>query len=230
MATTAILIDGAFFIHRFRAIEPHNAHNPQRAADLAYRWALAHLSEGRVDKNGNGGKRRHELYRIFFYDCPPLEKKMHNPITGKAVDFGRSSEATFRKELHRLLLKRRKVALRLGHLSPDASWTIKPEKITELLKKQVTFEQLIESDVMPHVRQKGVDMRIGLDIASLSFKQQVSQIVLLAGDSDFVPAAKLARREGMDFVLDPMWRSIPPGLVEHIDGLRSTCPNPSRIK
>lgn len=230
MATTAILIDGAFFIHRFRAIEPHNAHSPQRAADLAYRWALAHLSEGRVDKNGNGGKRRHELYRIFFYDCPPLEKKMHNPITGKAVDFGRSSEATFRKELHRLLLKRRKVALRLGHLSPDASWTIKPEKITELLKKQVTFEQLIESDVMPHVRQKGVDMRIGLDIASLSFKQQVSQIVLLAGDSDFVPAAKLARREGIDFVLDPMWRSIPPGLVEHIDGLRSTCPNPSRVK
>jgi hypothetical protein len=95
MATTAILIDGAFFIHRFRKIEPHNAHNPQRAADLAYRWALAHLSEGRADKNGNGGKRRHELYRIFFYDCPPLEKKMHNPITGKAVDFGRSSEATF---------------------------------------------------------------------------------------------------------------------------------------
>jgi uncharacterized LabA/DUF88 family protein len=98
------------------------------------------------------------------------------------------------------------------------------------LKKQVTFEQLIESDVMPHVRQKGVDMRIGLDIASLSFKQQVSQIVLLAGDSDFVPAAKLARREGIDFVLDPMWRSIPAGLVEHIDGLRSTCPNPSRTK
>lgn len=231
MATTAILIDGAFFIHRFRKIEPHNAHNPARAAELAYRWALAHLSEGhRKDKNGVSGKRRHDLYRIFFYDCPPLEKKMHNPITGKAVDFGRSSEATFRKDLHRLLLKRRKVALRLGHLSPDASWTIKPEKITELLKKQVTFEQLIESDVMPHVRQKGVDMRIGLDIASLSFKQQVSQIVLLAGDSDFVPAAKLARREGIDFVLDPMWRSIPPGLVEHIDGLRSTCPNPSRPK
>ena len=32
-------------------------------------------------------------------------------------------------------------------------------------------------------------MRIGIDIASLAFKQQVTQIVLIAGDSDFVPAA-----------------------------------------
>jgi len=27
---------------------------------------------------------------------------------------------------------------------------------------------------------------------------------------------------------DPMWRQIPPGLTEHIDGLRSTCPKPRR--
>ena len=43
-----------------------------------------------------------------------------------------------------------------------------------------------------------------MDIASLSYKHQVDQIVLIAGDSDFVPAAKLARREGLDFVLDPL--------------------------
>ncbi|EZP42896.1 hypothetical protein BW38_03759 [Stenotrophomonas sp. RIT309] len=48
----------------------------------------------------------------------------------------------------------------------------------------------------------------------------------MAGDADFVPAAKLARREGVDFVLDPMWSSIPKGLMEHIDGVRSTCPRP----
>jgi uncharacterized LabA/DUF88 family protein len=64
-------------------------------------------------------------------------------------------------------------------------------------------------------------MRIGLDIASMAFKRQVDQIVLVAGDSDFVPAAKLARREGIDFILDPMWANIRPDLHEHIDGLRS---------
>jgi uncharacterized LabA/DUF88 family protein len=65
-------------------------------------------------------------------------------------------------------------------------------------------------------------MRVGLDIAAMAFKRQVKQIVLVAGDSDFVPAAKLARREGIDFILDPMWAPIRDDLHEHIDGLRST--------
>ena len=69
-------------------------------------------------------------------------------------------------------------------------------------------------------------MRIGLDISSLTFKKQVNKIVLIAGDADFVPAAKLARREGIDFVLDPMWLRIPNELNEHIDGLRSVCQKP----
>ena len=70
-------------------------------------------------------------------------------------------------------------------------------------------------------------MKIGMDIASLSYKHQVDQIVLIGGDSDFVPAAKLARREGIDFILDPLGMTISPDapLLEHIDGKRS-CGNP----
>ena len=64
-------------------------------------------------------------------------------------------------------------------------------------------------------------MKIGIDIASLAYKKQVDQIILISGDSDFVPAAKLARREGIDFILDPMWTKIKPNLFEHIDGLHS---------
>ena len=221
---TAILIDGAFFVIRFRAIEPHNAFDARRAAEVAWRWAVAHLSPPKSGGKGKG--QRQELYRIFFYDCPPLEKKMHNPISGKAIDYAKSEEAKFRKDLHAELLKKRKVALRLGHLSPDTPGTIKQDKINALLRKELEFGELTDGDVRPSFRQKGVDMRVGLDIASLSFKRQVSQIVLMAGDADFVPAAKLARREGIDFVLDPMWRQVPPGLNEHIDGLRSTCPRP----
>ena len=228
---TAILIDGAYFIKRFLAIEPHNMYNPARAADCIHRWAVAHLStkptSSLVANSPNRPARRHELYRIFFYDCAPLEKKLHNPISKRSVDFGRSQEAVFRLELHRLLLAKRKLALRLGHLSSDVPWTIKPDKIKDLLAGRIAFNHLSPDDVMPAVRQKGVDMRIGVDVASLAFKKQVDQIVLIAGDADFVPAAKLARREGIDFVLDPMWRNIPTGLMEHIDGLRSTCPKPA---
>ena len=68
-------------------------------------------------------------------------------------------------------------------------------------------------------------MKIGMDIASLAYKQQVEQIVLIAGDSDFVPAAKLARREAIDILLDPLDQAIKENLFEHIDGKRS-CGNP----
>lgn len=69
-------------------------------------------------------------------------------------------------------------------------------------------------------------MKIGLDIASLAYKKQVDQIVLISGDSDFVSAAKLARREGIDFILDPMWHRIRDDLHEHIDGLQGAIPRP----
>jgi uncharacterized LabA/DUF88 family protein len=228
---TAILIDGAYFIKRFRHIEPHNSYDAKRAAEFAFRCALAHLVEG-VAKQENGvpkaSRRKHDLYRIFFYDCSPLEKKLQNPISKKGVDFSKSQEATFRIDLHDFLRAKRKVALRLGHLAGDTPWTIKPRIIEELLKGKIKFDDLKEDDVVPNVRQKGVDMRIGIDISSLSIKKQVDQIILIAGDADFVPAAKLARREGVDFILDPMWQAIPSSLNEHIDGLRSTCSRPKK--
>ena len=68
---------------------------------------------------------------------------------------------------------------------------------------------------------KGVDIRIGLDIATITLKKQADTIVLVSGDSDFVPAAKLARRDGVTFILDPLWQNVSPDLLEHIDRLRS---------
>lgn len=214
---TAILIDGAFFLKRFRRIEPDNYFNAERAADVAWRWAVAHLKEKSI---------KHDLYRIFFYDCPPLEKQMRHPISRKSVNFKASAEAVFRRELHQRLRSKRKVALRLGHLSNMTEWTVKPRVIADLLRGRRAFDTLTDEDVIPSVKQKGVDMRIGVDISTLVLKRPVDQIILIAGDADFVPAAKLARREGVDFVLDPMWLQVPEGLHEHIDGRRSTCPRP----
>lgn len=183
---TAVLIDGGYFIKRFRRIEPENAYNASRAADQAHRSALAHL------RSPTGEAR--DLYRIFFYDCPPLLKRMHNPISGECVDYARSPEALFRRELHEKLRQMRKVALRLGHLTDFNTWSANPGVLDDLLKGRRRFADLAAEDVHPVIRQKGVDMRIGIDISSLALKRQVRQIVLMAGDADFVPAAKLARR------------------------------------
>jgi uncharacterized LabA/DUF88 family protein len=216
---TAILVDGGFFIKRYPRCYGHGS-SAQEVAKKLFTMALRHLESKH--------RPRRELYRIFFYDCPPSTKKTHHPITNKPVDFSKLPGARFHAELHGELLKLRKVALRLGYLADrTATWVIKPDKTKKLLNGRISIDELEERDVFYDLRQKGVDMRIGLDISSLAYKQQVDQIVLVSGDSDFVPAAKLARREGVDFVLDPMWQNIRQDLFEHIDGLRSTCPRPA---
>lgn len=218
--STAVLFDGAFFLKRHAAIYGSGLDARKVAKDV-FAIALKHL-EGRRPEDP-----RRDLYRIFFYDCPPLTKRAHNPVTGKAIDFSKTPTAHFRTDLHRELIHIRKVALRLGHLADrQAHWSISRTATKAILAGKMSVDDLSETDVSYDVSQKGVDMRIGLDIASLAYKKQVDQIVLIAGDSDFVPAAKLARREGIDFILDPMWRSVRAELYEHIDGLRSVSPKP----
>ncbi len=208
---TAVLIDGGFFLHQYHGLR--GSVPPKMAARDLHRMCLEHLRQQ---------KSRRRLYRIFFYDCPPLSKKAHNPVSGRAIDFSQTPTATWRLAFHDELRKLRKVALRLGYLNDRSGhWEIKPSALKALLAKKMSLADLTEEHVKYEVRQKGVDMRIGLDIASMAFKKQVDQIILVAGDSDFVPAAKLARREGIDFILDPMWAAIRDDLHEHIDGLRS---------
>ena len=89
-----------------------------------------------------------------------------------------------------------------------------------------TLREIGEHDVTFGLRQKGVDMRIGLDISSMTLKRQVDTIILVTGDSDFVPAAKLARREGVEFLLDPLWQQVSDELSEHVDGVVSVFPRP----
>lgn len=121
------------------------------------------------------------------------------------------------------LKKKRKFAIRLGKLAEEqAHYTIRPNIVKKLCNGSLQFSDLTEKDFCIEIDQKGVDMKIGLDIASMAYKHQVDQIILISRDSDFVSAAKLARREGIDFILDPLGSPIKPDLFEHIDGLR-TC-------
>ncbi len=145
------------------------------------------------------------------------------------MDFGKTKECLFRKSFFEELKKKRKLALRLGTLKDNGNWQIYAPKVKELLNGSIGIDNLTEKDVYLNIRQKGIDMKIGVDIASLSLKRFVDTIVLFSGDADFVPAAKLARREGVDFILDPMNANVDPQLFEHIDGMKSVSP-PRLIK
>jgi len=216
---TAVMVDAAFFLNRAKRVWGNLT--PQDAAKRLHGMALDHLSEN--------GHRVARLYRIFVYDAPPAEWKGHKPISKQAIDVTQSATAAWRKAFHEELRGLRKVALRLGEIpTSKVHWELQPDALKELLNGKRNWAALTDDDFVLSFRQKGVDMRLGLDIASVVFKGQVNQIVLVSGDSDFVPAAKLARREGVDFILDPMWATIRPQLHEHIDGRRTVCPRPDR--
>lgn len=65
----AILIDGGFFIKRFNALYNKDKRKTgEEVAEMLYTMAMKHVGS------------RNTLYRIFYYDCYPLDKKSHNPI------------------------------------------------------------------------------------------------------------------------------------------------------
>lgn len=216
---TAVLVDGAFFIKRYKYLVNSNLDAEEVArAVSATAWKL-------IRKCNQHSHKQRSLYRIFFYDCPPIKYYAGpHPVTQKPYKVEEKSDYKFRDDLHKSLVQLRKVALRMGELhAKNGKWAVSSEGIKKL-KQGKKLQELAEKDVYYEMKQAGVDMRIGLDIASLSSAGNVDQIILIAGDSDFVPAAKMARRYGIDFVLDPEWHTIRPELLEHIDGLCSVFP------
>ncbi len=225
---TAILVDGAFFLRRFEFSFPdHDSSDPKSVAFGLKLLANWHLVQRIGPTAVHEQLARHslleesrEFYRIFFYDCEPLTKQMHTPLSRRSINFSKTNEAIFRLSLHKEIRKLRKVALRLGRLNDTARWKLSIEATERLIKDAQNFVATDE-DFKIDTIQKGVDMRLGLDVASLAFKRQVDQIVIVSADADFVPAAKLARREGIDVILDQMGaQNAAIDLIEHVDGIR----------
>lgn len=200
----AILVDGGFYRRRAKIVWGEKS--AEDRVDEMMEYCYKHLSDKRAHK-------KYELYRLFYYDCPPMERTVYHPFLKKNIDFRHTDLHTWMIAFLEKMTFRRKVALRLGDLAESqARYVLSPEALKGIMSGKVTLEDLTEKDFLLDVKQKGVDMKIGIDIASISYKHQVEKIVLISGDSDFIPAAKLARREGIDFVLDPLWHPIKPNL------------------
>jgi uncharacterized LabA/DUF88 family protein len=65
----------------------------------------------------------------------------------------------------------------------------------------VNAGQLSAADFHADFEQKGVDMRIGLDIAAYSSNRAVERICRVSNDTDCVPALKYGRRCGLQVVI-----------------------------
>jgi uncharacterized LabA/DUF88 family protein len=141
-----------------------------------------------------------ELFRIYCYHCKPYGGTKKHPLTGQQINFAATPTYEGMAKLIRELELKDGVAFRAGELSLDG-WRIKKSAVSDIAR---TNRLLDENDLIPDLKQKGVDMKIGLDVAWLASNSIVERIVLATSDSDFIPAMKFARREGVQIVLVTM--------------------------
>ena len=167
----------------------------------------------------------YELLRVYWYDAPPAAKKITNPISGEITNLTDSPHYKDAVKLHSDLLSSPNVALRMG----DAlvrGWSVGEKAIRDFTRNGV--REITADDLIPNINQKGVDLRIGLDISRLSLRQYVEAIVVVTGDADLTPAFKFARREGVRIYLDHLSSNVRDELKQHADILVS--PEPEKRK
>lgn len=157
----------------------------------------------------------YELLRIYYYDAPPSSESVFHPISGNKLDLATTDRFRLSQALYDQLVLKPNVALRMGRvaLTPN-KWRIKPKVAKALMK---TPRPLADEDFNLDIEQKGVDMRVGLDMARLALREMVRAVIVATGDSDFVPAFKFARREGVKVILEPMGHNVRVELKQHAD-------------
>jgi len=128
-----------------------------------------------------------DLLRTYYYNCPPYQSNPPTPDERQRF----SSNEKFMAALSRLP----RFQVRLGKLEYRG-------------KKQ---------DGSPIFAQKRVDILLGVDMVELAATRQISRAVLVAGDSDFLPAIEAVKRQG---VLAVLWHGTRGG-----QGKQSTCHN-----
>lgn len=128
-----------------------------------------------------------EIFRILYYDCAPFEGLKKLPVSGTLHQF--QSNDLWLKDLS----KKDLFAIRKGVLKFRG---FKPRKTP-----MGRGTPLTDADFKPDFEQKGVDMRIGLDIAVYSENRAVERIVLVSNDTDCTAALKHGRRAGLQVAI-----------------------------
>jgi uncharacterized LabA/DUF88 family protein len=199
---TAVLLDLGFVLHKLRPLLGNRQASAVEVRDFALR--CIHADE--------------ELFRIYCYHCLPYGEQEIHPFTRAVIDFSTTPKFTTMSRFMRDLAVLDNVAFRSGQLSFDG-WLIKRTSVPNIIR---TGRALTGNDFQPDLKQKHVDMKIGLVVAWLSSKGIVERIILVTADSDFVPAMKFARREGVQVVLVTMGHAlVKRELKVHADELRS---------
>ena len=203
MKTYAILLDAAFLKkHLSRVIRKNK--NAQGQTVLADADNIVRFVEGLKNRITEEmcDFDAVSLYRVFYYDAEPYNKKKKLPLSGAPASAEDSRRNIIKTNLE--VIKNLKTqpffAVRLGD-AEFRGWSIKGKVFDKAKKAGAGSVEITNASLKPDIRQKGVDARIGLDIATLSLKQFVDIIVLVAGDADFASPMAFARKEGRQVLL-----------------------------
>jgi len=197
----ALFIDGGCLMDAVRSIRiKHSPYTPE----LIERIAHSCIAEDE------------DLLRILYYDCPldTQEQHIQKPISGNKTKLKRKpSENQWLIDLARRDL----FGVVKGRLV-FKGWKLK----NSALRNRQSNAPLTDDDFRPNFQQKGVDMRLGIDIAVNAIKKTFDVMIIITRDTDFIPVLKLARKEGIQIVLIKLPnRSLPPLLIEHTDYVRA---------
>jgi uncharacterized LabA/DUF88 family protein len=109
----------------------------------------------------------YELFRTYYYDCLPY--------VDASPTLEQSRRSAAKESFIRRLRRLDRYVVRLGRLARRGN----------------------DALGNPIFQQKRVDLQVGLDVASLATSRTVSMVVLVAGDSDLIPAVEFAREQNM---------------------------------
>ena len=140
-----------------------------------------------------------EIYRIFVYLSAPLREVR---AKGKVLDLSQKPAYLRHVKFIDQLGQQEYVAIRKGRLQFRG---IKQDGNLDLVQKQV-------------------DLLMGMDISDMSHRKLVDRILVLAYDSDIIPALNIARKNGVQIVLGfcPELHKPSRLILYHVDLIRET--------
>ena len=166
MNKVAILIDAEFLLKRLPVRSPQKC-----ACSRKRNIALSHWTSQRSKKIYGEATERALLYRVFYYDARPYMGKAQQPVSKLPIDYAKTDQAHFRTELFDELRQRADTAVRLGDVRRKRKWILNERPQNKLLSGDLGIDNLKDEDFTPGLKQKAVDMRVGLDIASIALKK-----------------------------------------------------------
>lgn len=143
------------------------------------------------------------IFRILYYDCALYTGTVKLPVSGASHTYS-ANDAWLHALSYKDLFAVRRGVLKFREFRPK--------------KTPMPPAALTDADFEPIFEQKGVDMRIGLDIAACSHNRAVDRIILITGDTDCVPALKYGKKAGLQTVLiQPPKTHLTPEHTAHAD-------------